>query len=252
MKQVSKIFFISYISCLLGYRSQSSELEGRGSYKVDFYTLLLQQFWGIIVKRFYYVRRNWRGLFSQILLPALFVCIAMSVALTAPQVVDLPKIIISPAQYHNYSKPDGNHMTYADHTEGLSWPEWCRDASMKEILRTLRFPAGLAASCVLRNPDSSNFVDSILRQINTSRPNYRELLKYYESGCGDVIAKNLAPQDFLPPAIDLTPAVPGNDSDFVRLGEYCNCWGKYSCSRILRPLISPEKYGLKSCKLKVV
>jgi len=49
-------------------------------------SLLLQQFFAIFVKRCYYVRRNWKGLFSQILLPALFVCVAMTVALTAPQV----------------------------------------------------------------------------------------------------------------------------------------------------------------------
>jgi len=49
-------------------------------------SLLLLQFYAIVVKRCYYTRRNWRGLFSQILLPALFVCVAMTVALTAPQV----------------------------------------------------------------------------------------------------------------------------------------------------------------------
>jgi len=50
------------------------------------WSLMLQQFVAIVVKRCYYVRRNWRALFSQILLPALFVCVAMTVALTAPQV----------------------------------------------------------------------------------------------------------------------------------------------------------------------
>ena len=49
-------------------------------------SLLIQQFIAVVVKRCYYVRRNWKSLFSQILLPALFVCVAMTVALTAPQV----------------------------------------------------------------------------------------------------------------------------------------------------------------------
>ena len=59
--------------------------EGRGSYVVQSHMLMLQQFLSIIKKRYVYIRRNWKGLFSQILLPALFVCVAMTVALTAPQ-----------------------------------------------------------------------------------------------------------------------------------------------------------------------
>ena len=54
--------------------------------KLSGYLLLQQQFLAIIVKRFIFIRRNWKQLFTQILLPAMFVCIAMTVALTAPQV----------------------------------------------------------------------------------------------------------------------------------------------------------------------
>ena len=60
--------------------------DGKGSYVLEGSALAMQQFYAIIVKRFYYTRRNWKGLFSQILLPALFVCIAMTVALTAPNI----------------------------------------------------------------------------------------------------------------------------------------------------------------------
>ena len=71
--------------------------------------LYLQQFMAILVKRFHYTRRNWKGLFSQILLPALFVCIAMTVALTAPQNKDLPPMVLSPAQYYNSTQPRGKN-----------------------------------------------------------------------------------------------------------------------------------------------
>ena len=54
--------------------------------KLSGYLLLQQQFLAIIIKRFIFIRRNWKQLFTQILLPAMFVCIAMTVALTAPQV----------------------------------------------------------------------------------------------------------------------------------------------------------------------
>ncbi len=57
--------------------------EGKGSYVVHGHWLLLQQFVAIIIKRFHYITRNWKGLFSQIILPALFICVAMTVSTAA-------------------------------------------------------------------------------------------------------------------------------------------------------------------------
>jgi len=68
------------------WSSKKTEDVQRQAHVLPYSTLLLQQFFAILVKRCYYIRRNWKGLFSQILLPALFVCVAMTVALTAPQV----------------------------------------------------------------------------------------------------------------------------------------------------------------------
>ena len=56
-------------------------LEGKGSYEMHGHWLLLQQFIAILIKRFHYTTRNWKGLFSQIILPALFICVAMTVCL---------------------------------------------------------------------------------------------------------------------------------------------------------------------------
>ena len=40
--------------------------EGRGGTKTQGWTLIMQQFFAIIIKRFVYIRRNWKGLFSQV------------------------------------------------------------------------------------------------------------------------------------------------------------------------------------------
>ncbi|CAN7974909.1 unnamed protein product [Ixodes persulcatus] len=85
---------------------------------IDFYLnlqhlLLLQQLSAILLKRYYCTRRNWKGLFSQILLPAFFVGVAMSVALTAPHVEDPPPLVLSPSRYYNYTQPRGNVVPYA-------------------------------------------------------------------------------------------------------------------------------------------
>lgn len=116
------------------------ELEGWG--------LKLSQFHGLLVKRFHCAKRNTKGLFSQILLPAFFVCVAMTVALSVPEIGepsrlwwacpqlpppwggqqgrrvllitlsslpgDLPPLILSPSQYHNYTQPRGNFIPYTN------------------------------------------------------------------------------------------------------------------------------------------
>lgn len=61
-------------------------LEGQGSIKLEGWWLKLRQFHGLIVKRFHCAKRNTKGLFSQILLPAFFVCVAMTVALSVPSI----------------------------------------------------------------------------------------------------------------------------------------------------------------------
>ncbi|TKS64951.1 ATP-binding cassette sub-family A member 2 [Collichthys lucidus] len=89
-------------------------LEGQGSFKLEGWWLKLSQFHGLIVKRFHCAKRNTKGLFSQILLPAFFVCVAMTVALSVPEIGDLPPLILSPSQYHNYTQPRGNFIPYAN------------------------------------------------------------------------------------------------------------------------------------------
>ena len=60
--------------------------EGQGGVKLEGWWLRLRQFHGLIVKRFHCAKRNTKGLFSQILLPAFFVCVAMTVALSVPAI----------------------------------------------------------------------------------------------------------------------------------------------------------------------
>ncbi|XP_015427825.1 PREDICTED: ATP-binding cassette sub-family A member 2 [Myotis davidii] len=76
--------------------------------------LKVRQFHGLLVKRFHCARRNSKALSSQILLPALFVCVAMTVALSVPEIGDLPPLVLSPSQYHNYTQPRGNFIPYAN------------------------------------------------------------------------------------------------------------------------------------------
>jgi ATP-binding cassette subfamily A (ABC1) protein 2 len=196
------------------------QLQGRGTYSLEGYILFMQQFIAIIFKRYYYIKRNWKGLFSQILLPALFVCVAMTVALTAPQVTDLPPMTISTAQYYNYTQPNGNYIPYSNLNQDIGDASWSKDARGKQLVRTFRWPAGLGATCLLKKPFNSSFDETIMRQINSTHRNYTLLEKYFIPSCRDVFVKGIPLGNFVPPPPTGVPMPMMNDTDVINLGLY--------------------------------
>lgn len=66
--------------------AEALESVGQGSRKLEGWWLKVRQFHGLLVKRFHCARRNSKALCSQILLPAFFVCVAMTVALSVPEI----------------------------------------------------------------------------------------------------------------------------------------------------------------------
>jgi len=195
-------------------RSDNTSLDGRGLHLLTGYKLFLQQFHAILIKRCYYTRRNWKGLFSQILLPALFVCIAMTVALTAPHVQDLPPIVLTPAQYYNYTQPQGNivplahfendekHKSKGLDTESdeLLNEKWNTDASTAALVRTFYLPSGLGATCVLKTPFNSSFdFDVLLSRLNDTRQNFPLIKDYFDDSCQSVFVGSQPLMNFVPP-----------------------------------------------------
>ncbi|PRD32326.1 UNVERIFIED_CONTAM: ATP-binding cassette sub-family A member 2 [Trichonephila clavipes] len=156
-------------------------LEGCGSYKVEGKMLLFQQFTTILLKRFYCTKRNWKGIFSQILLPAFFVSIAMSVALTAPKVEDLPPLVLSTSQYYNYTQPQGNVIPYSRNRLDIDNVEdrWSQDADSEKVFATLYMPSGVGATCVLKSPFNNSFDE----KMNFSARNYDLLSAFFEPSC---------------------------------------------------------------------
>ena len=203
------------------YSSSGMSLDGQGSYVLTGSALYLQQFFAILVKRFYYIRRNWKALFSQILLPGLFVCIAMTVALTAPQVQDLPAKVLSPAQYYNYTQPRGNFIPYAlAQKSSAGVPSWSSDASAEQLIKTFHLPSGVAATCILLSPFNSSFDADILKNINSTYRNFNLLNRYFVPACESVFVGGLPLQNFVPPAVTASPAAVKNESapSFVTSG----------------------------------
>uniref|UniRef100_A0A673ZFD4 ATP-binding cassette sub-family A member 2 n=1 Tax=Salmo trutta TaxID=8032 RepID=A0A673ZFD4_SALTR len=180
-------------------------LEGQGSFKLEGWWLKLRQFHGLIVKRFHCAKRNTKGLFSQILLPAFFVCVAMTVALSVPSIGDLPPLILSPSQYHNYTQPRGNFIPYANE-DRPQYSQLSPDASPQKIANTLRLPSGVGATCVLKTPFNST-LDQLAQTLNPSANNSKTLAaRYFDSMCLDSFTQGVPLSNFVPPPPSPAPS----------------------------------------------
>ncbi|KAL1023696.1 hypothetical protein UPYG_G00044710 [Umbra pygmaea] len=73
--------------------------DGKGSYQVKGWRLRRQQFVALIWKRFLYARRSRKGFFAQIVLPAVFVCIALVFSLIVPPFGKYPSLQLEPSMY---------------------------------------------------------------------------------------------------------------------------------------------------------
>ncbi|XP_064136134.1 phospholipid-transporting ATPase ABCA7 isoform X8 [Loxodonta africana] len=76
---------------------QGSGLEAAG--RVEGWVLTRQQLWALLLKRFLLAHRCRRGLFAQIVLPALFVGLALVFSLMVPPFGHYPALQLSPAMY---------------------------------------------------------------------------------------------------------------------------------------------------------
>ncbi|XP_064616373.1 ATP-binding cassette sub-family A member 2-like [Liolophura sinensis] len=175
-------------------------LEGRGSYMMDGAPLRLNQFRAVIVKRFYYIKRNWKALFSQILLPALFVCVAMTVALAAPGRGELPPLELSPSQYFNLTQPRGNFIPFSNHKPYTTSKKFSTSAGPEELIDTLHLASGIGATCVLKSPFNSTLDMQLLKGLNNTLKNYDLLAKYFEPSCQSVFVHGLPLENFVPRA----------------------------------------------------
>jgi ATP-binding cassette subfamily A (ABC1) protein 2 len=110
-----------------------------GSYTLTRSALKWQQFYALILKRFHYARRNFKGVISQILLPALFICIAMTMALSLPPLPDLPPLQLSPSMF-----PRQNYIPFGNEAKGMN-------PLAKRLEQTLTLPSGVGATCCLQS-----------------------------------------------------------------------------------------------------
>ena len=74
--------------------------------------LLLRRFGAMFLKRLRYAKRDLKAVFSQVLLPAVFVCIGLVVANSLPVDGNRPAMRLSPAVYDSYCGHDGVNVPF--------------------------------------------------------------------------------------------------------------------------------------------
>lgn len=63
--------------------------------------LVLTQIVALLMKRFRHAGRDWRGSLSNVLLPVLFVALAMALFSVKPLAIDYPSLKLTPRLYDN-------------------------------------------------------------------------------------------------------------------------------------------------------
>uniref|UniRef100_A0A671TWL4 P-type phospholipid transporter n=1 Tax=Sparus aurata TaxID=8175 RepID=A0A671TWL4_SPAAU len=108
--------------------------DGKGSYQVSGWGLKRQQFVALMWKRLLYARRSRKGFFAQIVLPAVFVCIALVFSLIVPPFGKYPSLELQPWMYED-------QVTFISDDAPA-------DANMQQLLNTLLDPPGFGTRCM--------------------------------------------------------------------------------------------------------
>lgn len=172
--------------------------NGQGTYRLNKKWLRLNQLRAVLIKRYHYITRNSKGLFSQIILPALFVSVAMTVALSAPKVKDPPPIELSVSQYFNVTQPKGNYIPYTNEDSRDTNYSNSLDAGPLDLMQTFHFASGVGATCILKSLHDHTFDLNMNITGKKKQKQFELLYRYYEPECGRVFVPGIHIQSYVP------------------------------------------------------
>nr|XP_056703951.1 phospholipid-transporting ATPase ABCA1 [Euleptes europaea] len=111
-----------------------SGMDSKGSYQMKGWKLIQQQFVTLLWKRLLIAKRSRKGFFAQIVLPAVFVCIALMFSLIVPPFGKYPSVELQPWMYDE-------QYTFISNDA----PE---DAGTQQLLNTLLGEPGFGTRCM--------------------------------------------------------------------------------------------------------
>ncbi|XP_029695784.1 ATP-binding cassette sub-family A member 1 isoform X3 [Takifugu rubripes] len=79
--------------------NRKAAVSGKGSRVITGLDLIRRQFLALFIKRFHYARRSRKGLVAQVVLPAVFVCLALIFSLIVPPFSEFPSLELQPWMY---------------------------------------------------------------------------------------------------------------------------------------------------------
>nr|XP_032808974.1 uncharacterized protein LOC116941727 [Petromyzon marinus] len=117
-------------------RQKKLNLGGGGSdHMITGGPLAWQQFRALIIKRFHHTRRSRKGFLSQIILPAVFVCLALVFTMIVPPFADYPELELQPWMY-----PE-QFTFYSDDAPN--------DLTTQKLVAAILDPPGLGTRCMI-------------------------------------------------------------------------------------------------------
>ncbi|XP_040215378.1 phospholipid-transporting ATPase ABCA1 isoform X4 [Rana temporaria] len=111
-----------------------SGVDGKGSYRMKSWSLMRQQFTALLWKRLLYAKRSRKGFFAQIVLPAVFVLIALMFSLIVPPFGKYPSLEIEPWMY------DEQYTFFSNDAPG--------DPGTETLLKALLEKPGFGTACM--------------------------------------------------------------------------------------------------------
>lgn len=190
----------------------NTAFQGVGTHTLTGFRLKMQQFYALLLKRFHHARRNFKGVISQILLPAIFIAIAMTMALSFPKSPDQPPLELSPSMF-----PRPNYIPFGNEAKGVN-------QLASRLDKTLTLPSGVGATCCLRYEGSINVT---MNQNMKNRPSKEKLAQMFSQSCSSSIDE--LSNDYLEPSNMRMSYIFSNSSNVTHAvthkdtGRGCRC-----------------------------
>ncbi|KAG1680694.1 ATP-binding cassette sub-family A member 1 [Nymphon striatum] len=137
----------------------NSNVSNMSNSRVTGWNLIRTQFVALHVKRFHYSKRNYKGLFSEIILPALFVLLAMLLTLIVPPKLEGPPLELTPWVY---GPP--NYVFFSNDNPS--------SAFTNSFVQSLLKPPGLGSRCVAGNPVKDKKCEPVEEDVSLLIPKY--------------------------------------------------------------------------------
>jgi len=106
--------------------------------------LVMNHIFALEIKRFHHSKRNKKGFICEIILPAVFVCLAMIFTLILPALVEEPELEITPWMYPGKGGP--NTVFFANDNKRSYWPRRYQDELLSKN--------GFGTKCLAKSSDT--------------------------------------------------------------------------------------------------